>query len=166
MGSGAWTAVAGVMSGIGLRIRPAVAADVEAIHAIEVASFGDPWKCDGFRDLILGGSATVVVAERAAGIAGFAVSYAAADEAEIANVAVSPEVRRGGVGRALVDHVIRAAAQGGARIVFLEVRESNAAARALYVARGFVELARRPAYYTNPREDAVVMRLDIPDAVF
>lgn len=146
-------------------IRPASATDVDAIHSIEVASFADPWKRDGFRDLILAGNATVVVAEIAAtGVVGFAVSYAAADEAEIANVAVSNSARRAGIGRALVDHVIAAALKGGAATVFLEVRDSNAAARALYIALGFAELARRTAYYSNPREDAVVMRLDIGNA--
>ena len=147
------------------RIRPARAEDVDAIHSIEVASFADPWRRDGFRDLVLGGNATVVVAESGKTIVGFAVSYAAADEAEIANVAVSRTVRRSGIGRALVEHVIAAASQAGATMVFLEVRESNVAARALYGARGFIELSRRPAYYSNPREDAVVMRLDVVNAV-
>ena len=81
-----------------VQLRAALADDVDAIHAIEVASFGDPWKRDGFRDLILGGNATVVVAESGSGILGFAVSYAAADEAEIANVAVATFARRGGIG--------------------------------------------------------------------
>jgi len=145
-----------------VQLRAALADDVDAIHAIEVASFGDPWKRDGFRDLILGGNATVVVAESGSGILGFAVSYAAADEAEIANVAVATFARRGGIGRTLVGHVVAKAGRAGARMVFLEVRESNVAARALYTALGFAELARRAAYYNNPREDAVVMRLDVP----
>jgi ribosomal-protein-alanine acetyltransferase len=154
------------MDGVALHIRPALAEDVDAIHAIEVASFGDPWKRDGFRDLILGGNAKVVVAETDGRIVGFAVSYSAADEAEIANVAVDASARRAGIGRALVDHLIAESGKHGAAMVFLEVRESNAAARALYRGRGFAELARRPSYYSNPREDAVVMRLDIPGAVF
>lgn len=148
-----------------IRMRPARADDVDEIHAIEVASFGAPWTRNGFRDLILGGNAAVVVAEQGGGIVGFAVSYSGAGEAEIANVAVATPARRAGIGRALVEHIISAASAIGATKVFLEVRESNAAARALYNARGFVELARRPAYYTKPLEDAVVMRLDISHAV-
>ena len=70
-----------------VRIRPAGAADLDAVHAIEVASFADPWRREGFRDLVLGGAGRLVVAEAADGIVGFAVSYHAADEAEIANVA-------------------------------------------------------------------------------
>ena len=165
MGGGAWAAVAGLTPANAIHLRPARAEDVDAIHAIEVASFGDPWKRNGFRDLILGGNATVVVAEQVGSIVGFAVSYAGADEAEIANVAVATPARRAGIGRALVEHVISASSANGATKVFLEVRESNVAARALYGSRGFVERSRRPAYYTDPREDAVVMRLDISHAV-
>jgi len=163
MGGGAWPA-AGPMNAA-VQMRPARADDLDAIHAIEVASFSDPWKRDGFRDLILGGNATVVVAALGQEVVGFAVTYAAADEAEIANVAVADSVRRRGIGRALVDFVLSTMIAGGARNVFLEVRESNVAARALYATRGFSELSRRPAYYRNPREDAVVMRLAVPDAL-
>ena len=148
------------MSG-GLRIRPAAAADLDAVHAIEVASFADPWRREGFRDLMLGGAGRLVVAEADDGVVGFAVSYHAADEAEIANVAVAPAARRRGIGRALVDAVIAAAEAGGKRQVFLEVRASNAAAQALYAARGFAPVGRRAAYYRQPVEDAVVMRLDV-----
>ena len=80
MGGGARQAAAGMMPAAPMRIRPARAEDVDAIHSIEVASFADPWRRDGFRDLVLGGNATVVVAESGETIVGFAVSYAAADE--------------------------------------------------------------------------------------
>ena len=165
MGGGAWAAVTGLIGVKAIQMRPARAEDIDAIHAIEVASFSDPWKRHGFRDLILAGNAIVVVAEQANTIVGFAVSYSGADEAEIANVAVAMSARRTGIGRALVEHVISASSAIGATRVFLEVRESNVAARALYGARGFVELSRRRAYYTDPREDAVVMRLDLSHAV-
>lgn len=163
MGGGPWPAAHAMSAAV--QIRLARADDLDAIHAIEVASFSDPWKRDGFRDLILGGNATVVIAVLGREVVGFAVTYAAADEAEIANVAVADGVRRHGIGRALVDFVLSAAIAAGARNVFLEVRESNVAARALYTARGFTEMSRRLAYYRNPREDAVVMRLAVPDAL-
>ena len=162
MGGGARAAARVVTAAGDVRIRPANAGDLDAIHAIEVTSFTDAWRRDGFRDLILGGTARVVVAESGGDIVGFAVAYIAADEAEIANVAVAATVRRRGIGRALVDFVIANAADAGAVVVFLEVRESNAAASALYGARGFAEVARRRRYYRNPQEDAVVMRLDLP----
>ena len=162
MGGHARAGVGGVSSIEAVRIRPAGAGDLDAIHGIEVASFTDAWRREGFRDLILGGSAQVLVAESGNEVVGFAVTYAAADEAEIANVAVSKPARRRGIGRALVDFVIADASRAGAVVIHLEVRESNAAARGLYAARGFLEVARRPAYYRRPDEDAVVMRLDLP----
>lgn len=164
MGGGARAAALAVTAPAGVRIRQARVDDLDAIHAIETASFSDPWRREGFRDLILGANASVVVAEAASAVAGYAVTYAAADEAEIANVAVAAGARRRGIGRALVDFAISAAVAGGARVVFLEVRASNAAALALYGARGFNEVSRRLAYYRNPREDAVVMRLDTANA--
>ncbi|HEU0122875.1 MAG TPA: ribosomal protein S18-alanine N-acetyltransferase [Bryobacteraceae bacterium] len=86
-------------------------------------------------------------------VAGFAVWRAVApDEYELLNLAVAPDSRRRGIGAALV------AALPAGRI-FLEVRESNAAARALYESQGFRLLGRRKRYYHNPEEDGIVMEL-------
>lgn len=143
-------------------IRRARVADVDAIHAIELASFSDPWSRIGFRDTILGDRGLIVVAADAAqAVIGFAVLMTAADEAEISNIAVSKSELRRGVGSALLDHVVAAARSAGAVTIHLEVRESNAAALALYVSRGFAEVARRLEYYRAPDEDAVVMRLSL-----
>ncbi|MDQ8165633.1 MAG: ribosomal protein S18-alanine N-acetyltransferase [Gemmatimonadota bacterium] len=151
------------MTDPGVVIRTARAADVDAIHAIEVASFTDPWKRVGFRDLILAGAATVIVAADAADTpVGFGILVAAADEAEIANVAVAPDARRRGIGAALVDHLLAVAEHAGAAAIYLEVRESNVAARALYGAKGFCDVSRRRAYYRLPDEDAIVMRRPAP----
>ncbi|HVZ48837.1 MAG TPA: ribosomal protein S18-alanine N-acetyltransferase [Gemmatimonadaceae bacterium] len=140
-------------------MRVATAADLDAIHAIEVASFATPWSRASFRDVMMSDAARLVVATDATGaVVGFAVVVAAADEAELANLAVAPAARRSGVARNLVEHVLAAAEAGGARDVFLEVRESNAAARALYAAFGFAEVGRRRAYYQAPDEDALVLR--------
>lgn len=162
MGGDARPAPRAMTAGVTVHIRAAQADDLDPVHAIEVASFSDPWRRDGFRDLILGGNARVVVAVNGHGsVVGYAVAYAAADEAEIANVAVSPGVRRGGVGGALVDHVLAEVRARGARIAFLEVRASNVGAQALYLSRGFVEVSRRASYYRNPAEDAVLMRASL-----
>lgn len=143
-----------------ITVRVAGVADLDAIHAIEVASFSDPWSRSGLRDTILGGNATIVVAASGERVLGFAVLLVAADEAEIANVAVATPERRRGIGAALVDHLLEVASTRGAQAVHLEVRESNVAARALYAARQFREVARRRRYYRMPDEDAVVMRRD------
>jgi ribosomal-protein-alanine N-acetyltransferase len=94
------------------------------------------------------------------GVAGYVVALDAADEGEILNLAVAPGGRRHGVGRALVENILETLAERGVRHVYLEVRESNAPARALYAAHGFREAGRRRQYYRRPVEDAIVLRRD------
>jgi len=101
-----------------------------------------------------------LVAEADAQIVGYVVALEAADEGEILNLAVAEAGRRRGLGRALVEAIVAALTDRGVRQVFLEVRESNAPARALYAGFGFKEVGRRKAYYRRPVEDAMVLRLD------
>jgi ribosomal-protein-alanine N-acetyltransferase len=143
----------------GVAIRAATEHDLAAIHAIERASFGDPWALEGFRDLLDHQRAKMEVAVDAAGeLLGYAVAWYVADESEIANIAVAPGARRRGVGTLLLDRILRAAAEFGAATVFLEVRESNEEARKLYESRGFEEAGKRTKYYRQPEEDALIMR--------
>ncbi|HTR47876.1 MAG TPA: ribosomal protein S18-alanine N-acetyltransferase [Verrucomicrobiae bacterium] len=102
--------------------------------------------------------AALVAYEREDAIAGFVVARCG-EEWELENVVVDPMFRRRGIGRALIEELMRRARQGGAKDVFLEVRESNAAARALYGKMGFREEGRRPRYYAQPEEDALLLRL-------
>jgi ribosomal-protein-alanine N-acetyltransferase len=98
-----------------------------------------------------------LVAEADGLVAGYVVAHCAADEGEILNLGVARAHRRRGVGRALVERVLAQLAARGVRVVYLEVRESNAGARRLYEALGFGEVARRARYYRRPVEDAVVL---------
>ena len=140
------------------RIRPAELSDVPAVHAIEQRVFADPWSTQDFRDCV--SFALFLVAEEHAQIAGYVVALDAADEGEILNLAVAEGGRRRGLGRALVQAIVAALSERGVRQVYLEVRESNAAARALYAAFGFKDVGRRKAYYRRPVEDAIVLRVD------
>lgn len=143
----------------GVRVRPAEERDLERIHAIERASFGDPWALEGFRDMLEHGRAKVEVAVGGGDeVVGYAVAWFVSDESEIANLAVAPERRRQGIGLLLLDRILQAAATFGTRSVFLEVRESNLAARRLYESRGFAVAGNRKEYYRKPVEDAIVMR--------
>ena len=143
----------------GVEVRAAIEGDLAAIHAIECASFGDPWALEGFRDLLEHPRAKMEVAVSADGeLLGYAVAWYVADESEIANIAVAPSARRKGVGALLLDRILRAAAEFGAQTVFLEVRESNEEARNMYVARGFEVAGKRTKYYRKPDEDALIMR--------
>lgn len=142
-------------------MRLAKESDMAMIAAIERASFSDPWSVESFRSLL--GVSTVHFAVASAGdvVVGYVVMWIAADEAEIANLAVAGEWRRRGTGTLLLTHAIRAAGAAHASVIFLEVRESNAAARALYAAHDFSTVGRRKRYYRRPEEDALVLRLDV-----
>jgi ribosomal-protein-alanine N-acetyltransferase len=134
---------------------------VPAVGAIERGVFTDPWSARDFRDCLV--SDTVfLVADVAGAVAGYVVAHDAADEGEILNLAVAPAQLRRGVGRALVEEALAVLAGRGVSEVFLEVREGNGAARALYGALGFREVGRRARYYRRPVEDAVVLRAAIP----
>lgn len=131
------------------------------MHAIEQASFTDPWSARDFRECVASDVLFLVAAARD-GVDGYVIAQDAADEGEILNLAVAAARHRGGTGRALVERVLAMLGQRGAQRVFLEVRESNAAARALYAGLGFEEVGRRPRYYRRPVEDAIVLRAAIP----
>lgn len=119
--------------------------------------FADPWSTQDLRDCV--SFALFLVAEEQGKVAGYVVALDAADEGEILNLAVAEAGRRHGLGRALVRAILDALTERGVRRVYLEVRESNAPARALYQAFGFREVGRRKAYYRRPVEDAIVLRL-------
>jgi ribosomal-protein-alanine N-acetyltransferase len=129
-------------------LRPAREDDRAAITAIQNASpEASSWDPFGY---------DVTVAELDGQVVGFLVTlWISPDEVEILNLAVAPSMRRKGVARALVQGVLETR-EG---TVFLEVRESNAAARKFYESIGFSVVASRPGYYANPPETAIVMKL-------
>lgn len=146
----------------GLVLRAAARDDLPAIAAIELGCFAsDPWPCESFETFIGRRGVTFIVAEEAAGqgtVAGYAVLIQAIDEAELLNLAVPGDHRRRGIGTALVRRILETAAEEGIRSVYLEVRESNSAARKLYASHGFTEVGRRRGYYQRPAEDALILQ--------
>lgn len=140
-------------------IRLTVPDDVPALASIEALAFSDPWPSKSFVELLAHPFARMATAVDAlGGVLGYCVMLQAADEAEIANIAIAPGARRRGIGAKLLDDAISAATASGVRAMFLEVRESNSAARALYASRGFSAVGRRRGYYRYPVEDALVLR--------
>ena len=105
--------------------------------------------------------ALLAAEERSAPILGFAIARCADDEWEIENLVVEGERRRQGVGSALISELVREARRSGAAAVLLEVRESNAPARRLYEKIGFNIVGRRPGYYRDPPEDALLLKISI-----
>lgn len=141
-------------------LRPAFETDLNEVVLIERASFADPWTEESFRRLLVGHSAIfqVLVVPPDDAIAGYVIAYAVEEDAELLNVAVAPNHRGKGLAGQMVDALLIELGRRGVRTAFLEVRESNRAARALYGSRGFAEIGRRASYYRRPVEDALVMR--------
>jgi len=140
-------------------IGPATVYDLASVAAIERVAFSDPWSLRSFREAL--DSATVYFAcarSDADVLLGYVVAWFVADQGEIANIAVSPDHRGQGVGRALLEAAIGEATARGIAAMYLEVRDSNQRARELYASRGFEEVGRRRRYYRRPVEDAIVLR--------
>ena len=133
---------------------PERAADLAALHA---RAFEAPWSEEAIAELM---HSLGVLAFETPG--GFVMVRVLAEEAEILTLGVSPEARRQGVGRALVQAAVSAAVTSGAQALFLEVAADNAAAVALYVGEGFERAGLRRGYYARPGgqpQDALVLRL-------
>ena len=125
---------------------------------IEQASYPDPWSHASFsKELTSSPASFVMVARRSDMVVGYVVAWFVLDEAHIGNVAVAPEVRRQGIGRMMMEWLQEQAIEHGCTYSSLEVRESNTAARQLYIHLGYRPVGRREQYYRNPREDAIVM---------
>ena len=146
------------------RIRPASAADVPEIAAAERICFSDPWSSASLAELFENDTAIGLIAASSGPefrLAGYVFARVIAGEAEILNIAVVPGDRSQGVGATLLDAVLERIRGRGAAAVFLEVRESNEPARRLYLSRGFRPVGLRADYYRRPRENAVVLRLNL-----
>lgn len=144
------------------RIRSAEISDAPAIWAVERLAFSDPWSLAGIGEMIRAANTTTLVVDTSGAVAGYLVARAVRDEGEILNLAVVPEHRRRGFGNELLTAGLAWLREAGAHEVYLEVRQSNAAALAMYRARGFRPVGVRTDYYRNPREDALVLRCLLP----
>ena len=133
--------------------------EIDAILAIEKASFTNPWTRDMYVAELKneGVSFFYLARDKGRQIVGFCSFWRVLDELHINNLAVVPELRRQGVATALLRRVMDEAARFGIRRTMLEVRQSNTAARQLYERFGFVVAGTRSKYYTNPIEDALVL---------
>ena len=148
--------------------RPLVQDDVGYVAALEAQVHASPWSIGNFEDALSAGY-SALAGEREGRIVAYGVMMYGPGEAQLLNLSVVPDARRQGLGRVLLRRFLDDAERLGAEQVFLEVRESNVAAVALYESEGFVEVARRRAYYPSgrdgrdgeAREDALVMRRPI-----
>jgi ribosomal-protein-alanine N-acetyltransferase len=134
-------------------------ADISAVLRVERASYEFPWSAGNFHDSIQAGYSTWVY-EVGGEVVGHAILMAIAGEAHLLNITISPNWRRQGLGRAFMYHLLDTARHHHAKVLFLEVRPSNAGAIAMYEHAGFEAFALRKGYYPaqEGREDALVMR--------
>ncbi len=125
---------------------------------IEKESFSMPWSESNFSTALTNPSVSFfgVFCEKI--LCGFSCVCQVETEAELLNIAVSKEYRKKGIGNILLTATVNFLKDSGAKCVFLEVRESNTAARMLYLKHGFNVLGIRKRYYSNPTEDAVLMK--------
>ena len=149
-----------------VRVRWGVPDDLErlleiALHSVTAAR----WPRQEYARLFHpepGQERALLVVEEDGQIMGFIVGRVVADEWEIENIAVSGPARRKGLGAHLLGEFLNMMRRRGGRTVFLEVRESNLAARKLYEKWAFLETGRRKSYYQDPPEDALVLRFSFP----
>ena len=133
-------------------------AHVSQIAQLEKRCFSDPWSENSIRSELTGRLSLWVVALDGDTVAGYVGSQSVLGESDMMNVAVAPEYRRRGIAQALILELIRRLARQGNHSLMLEVRASNAPAIALYEKLGFAQVGRRPNYYRNPKEDALILR--------
>ncbi|MBR1553214.1 MAG: ribosomal protein S18-alanine N-acetyltransferase [Schwartzia sp.] len=131
--------------------------DADAVEAVEKASFAVPWSRKSFWEEAANERTFYLLALDDEKVIGYAGTWILDDEAQITNVAVAPEYRRKKVGAGLMEHLIEEAKKRGATRMTLEVRPSNASAIALYERFGFKDYGRRPHYYLDNGEDAMIM---------
>ena len=140
------------------RIRPLAESDLDRVVALERTTFPSPWTRGMFIDeLLQGRSRAWFVADSPWGLLGYGGLMEVEGEGHILNLAVRADARGQGVGSALLMALFDEALRRGLDRLTLEVRPSNAAARAMYEAAGFSEEGRRPSYYADSGEDALIM---------
>lgn len=148
-----------------MHIRPASISDIPSIMKLERESAtAGHWTEDQYLRAFRRDAPPrlVLIAEdEEISTIGFLVAQDLASEWELENIVVAPTSRRKGLGKSLLDALLQAAKKTNSIAVFLEVRESNSAARTLYEKTGFEQSGRRKSYYTNPTEDAILYRLNL-----
>ena len=140
-------------------LRPMTAADVPSVAALEKLCFSDPWSVSSIASELDNPLSLWLVWEEDGAAAAYLGVQRVPPQADVMNVAVSPALRRRGIARALFAELERRLPEIDE--LFLEVRASNSGAIALYRTLGFEQVGRRPNYYLDPREDALILRKEL-----
>lgn len=144
-----------------MTVRPMEASDIETVAALEKEIFPDPWSEKDVGSIVHSKLSMSFVALSGGELVGYLLGSLIVPEGEILRIATAPSHRRRGIASRLLSDVLRRMMPEGLEEVFLEVRESNAAARALYSDAGFAVCGKRKKYYKDPEEDACLMHLSL-----
>ena len=144
-----------------MRIEPMTDAHVAQIAELEKLCFSDPWSANSIAYELHNALSLWLVALEGETVIGYVGSQSVMGESDMMNVAVAPTHRRQGVAEALVTELSRQLKVLGNESLTLEVRASNAGAIALYEKLAFHQVGRRPNYYRNPKEDALILRKEL-----
>ena len=134
------------------------ATHVPQIAELEKLCFSDPWSEKSIGSELNNRLSYWLVAMEGDTLVGYVGSQSVLGESDMMNIAVHPEHRRKGIAEALVLALVAGLSEKGNHSLMLEVRVSNDPAIALYEKLGFVQVGRRPNYYRNPKEDALILR--------
>ena len=141
-----------------IRIRPMKEEDLPSIERIERESFSIPWSRQSFCDMLKRSESLFLAAQRDDAVIGYAGAVLAGGQGDVTNIAVAAAEREQGIGRKLLQTLLDTAEKKGTEEIFLEVRERNEPALALYRKSGFEPVGRRKQYYTDTNEDAILMK--------
>ena len=129
-----------------------------AVAELEKVCFSDPWSEKSVEEELINPLSLWLVAVDGEKLAGYVGSQTVLGETDMMNVAVDPSFRRQGIGEKLISSLVDALKEEESHCLTLEVRASNEPAIRLYEKLGFSQIGRRPKYYRNPREDALILR--------
>ncbi|MBO5868372.1 MAG: ribosomal protein S18-alanine N-acetyltransferase [Oscillospiraceae bacterium] len=133
---------------------------VAQIAELEKLCFSDPWSINSITYELTNPLSLWLVAVEDSTVIGYIGSQTVLGETDMMNVAVHPEYRKQGIGTGLIQELLSRLKDFGVYCLTLEVRVSNTQAITLYDKLGFVQTGKRPNYYSHPKEDALIMRLD------
>ena len=140
-------------------IRPGRVEDAPALRKMEVQNFTDPWSEGGLLTALSNPLSYIRIAESDGRPVGYLIASRVLDEGELLRIAVDPDSRVRGVGKALTETMMRE--NPGTKVWRLDVRVSNYGAIKLYESLGFKPVVRRRNYYEKPMEDGIMMMLEI-----
>lgn len=142
-------------------IREMCEQDIIAVLSLELSSFTIPWSRSSFYEELNNPRSILKVAELNRNVIGYICISHVLDEGHVLNLAVHPLYRRMGIASVLIEDSLAVLRELGCKKVWLEVRASNVTALAMYRKLDFQQIGRRKDYYRTPREDAIVMKMNL-----